>query len=102
MSLPEMDKATPDQLKEKTARLSVISCTGLILMKFVVGFAIDPVSIISEAIHSSMDLIAAVIAFFRCPVNGENCRKKDRKNVHLHGTKKPCEPFFVNPANNIP
>jgi cation diffusion facilitator family transporter len=64
MSLPEMDKATLDQLKEKTARLSVISNSGLVLMKFVVGFAIGSVSIISEAIHSSMDLIAAVIAFF--------------------------------------
>jgi cation diffusion facilitator family transporter len=64
MSAPEMDKATLDQLKEKTARLSVISNAGLVLMKFVIGFAIGSVSIISEAIHSSMDLIAAVIAFF--------------------------------------
>jgi cation diffusion facilitator family transporter len=59
-----MDKATLDQLKEKTARLSVISNSGLVLMKFFIGFAIGSVSIISEAIHSSMDLIAAVIAFF--------------------------------------
>jgi cation diffusion facilitator family transporter len=58
------DKATLDRLKEKTARLSVISNTGLVLMKFVVGFTIGSVSIISEAIHSSMDLIAAIIAFF--------------------------------------
>jgi len=53
-----------DLLKEKTARLSVMSNTGLVLMKFVIGFTIGSVSIISEAIHSSMDLIAAVIAFF--------------------------------------
>ncbi len=59
-----MDKATLDHLKEKTARLSVISNSGLVLMKFVIGFSIGSVSIISEAIHSSMDLIAAVIAFF--------------------------------------
>jgi cation diffusion facilitator family transporter len=58
------DKHALDQLKQKTARLSVISNTGLVLMKFTVGFAIGSVSIISEAIHSSMDLIAAVIAFF--------------------------------------
>jgi len=64
MNPPAMDKATLDHLKEKTARLSVISNTGLVLMKFVVGFTIGSVSIISEAIHSSMDLIAAVIAFF--------------------------------------
>jgi cation diffusion facilitator family transporter len=59
-----MDKAMLDRLKQQTARLSVISNTSLVLMKFVVGFAIGSVSIISEAIHSSMDLIAAVIAFF--------------------------------------
>ena len=61
---PPVDKRSLDQLKEKTAHLSIISNTGLVLMKFVVGFAIGSVSIISEAIHSSMDLIAAVIAFF--------------------------------------
>jgi cation diffusion facilitator family transporter len=61
---PEMDKASLDKLKESTARLSVISNTGLVLMKFIVGTAIGSVSIISEAIHSSMDLIAALIAFF--------------------------------------
>ena len=64
MSTPHMDKASLDKLKESTARLSVISNTGLVLMKFIVGTAIGSVSIISEAIHSSMDLIAALIAFF--------------------------------------
>jgi len=59
-----MDKASLDKLKESTARLSVFSNTGLVLMKFIVGTAIGSVSIISEAIHSSMDLIAALIAFF--------------------------------------
>jgi cation diffusion facilitator family transporter len=59
-----MDKASLDKLKESTARLSVMSNAGLVVMKFVVGTAIGSVSIISEAIHSSMDLIAALIAFF--------------------------------------
>jgi cation diffusion facilitator family transporter len=53
-----------DKIKEQTARLSVISNSGLVVLKFAVGFAIGSVSIISEAIHSSMDLLAAVIAFF--------------------------------------
>jgi cation diffusion facilitator family transporter len=59
-----MDKQALNALKEKTARLSVLSNTGLVIMKFIVGFSIGSVSIISEAIHSSMDLVAAVIAFF--------------------------------------
>jgi cation diffusion facilitator family transporter len=61
---PPSDKESLDRLKQNTARLSVLSNTCLVLMKFVIGFAIGSVSIISEAIHSSMDLIAAVIAFF--------------------------------------
>jgi cation diffusion facilitator family transporter len=65
------DKESLDRLKQNTARLSVISNTCLVLMKFVVGFAIGSVSIISEAIHSSMDLIAAVIAFFSVRMSAE-------------------------------
>jgi len=58
------DLSEINQIKEKTARLSVISNTGLVILKFSVGIAIGSVSIISEAIHSSMDLLAASIAFF--------------------------------------
>lgn len=50
--------------KTRIARLSVISNTFLIIMKVVVGVLSGSVSIISEAIHSVMDLIAAVIAYF--------------------------------------
>jgi cation diffusion facilitator family transporter len=61
---PAHDKKSLDRLKQNTARLSVLSNTLLVLLKFFVGFTIGSVSIISEAIHSSMDLIAAMIAFF--------------------------------------
>ena len=64
MNQSETDSGKINSIKEKTARLSIISNTCLVLLKFTVGFAIGSVSIISEAIHSSMDLLAAVIAFF--------------------------------------
>lgn len=64
MGSPEISLEALNLLKQKTARLSVISNTGLVILKFIVGFAVGSVSIISEAIHSSMDLLAAVIAFF--------------------------------------
>ena len=48
----------------RTARLSILSNTALIAMKLVVGFMSGAVSIISEAIHSLMDLAAAIMAFF--------------------------------------
>ncbi|OQA92510.1 MAG: Ferrous-iron efflux pump FieF [Bacteroidetes bacterium ADurb.Bin234] len=49
--------------KVKVARLSIASNTLLIIMKLTVGIVSGSVSIISEAIHSGMDLIAAVIAY---------------------------------------
>lgn len=47
-----------------TAKLSVFSNTFLTLGKFIVGIAIGSISIISEAVHSLIDLIAALIALF--------------------------------------
>jgi cation diffusion facilitator family transporter len=47
----------------RTARLSILSNAVLIATKLVVGFLSGSVSIISEGIHSLMDLAAAVIAF---------------------------------------
>jgi cation diffusion facilitator family transporter len=50
--------------KTSTALLSVASNSGLIVLKVVVGVASGSVSILSEAIHSSIDLVAALIALF--------------------------------------
>lgn len=50
--------------KERVAILSVASNSFLVLFKMIVGVAIGSVSIISEAIHSGVDLVAAIIAMF--------------------------------------
>lgn len=50
--------------KEKTAILSVISNTLLIILKVIAGIISGSVSIISEAIHSAIDLIASIISYF--------------------------------------
>lgn len=52
------------RLKETTALVSVLSNTFLVILKFVVGAFIGSISIISEAIHSTVDLAASVIALF--------------------------------------
>ena len=44
--------------------LSVASNSFLVLFKVIVGITIGSVSIISEAIHSGVDLLAAIIAMF--------------------------------------
>jgi cation diffusion facilitator family transporter len=50
--------------KIRTARLSIFSNCGLIILKLLAGILSGSVSILSEAIHSGMDLLASVIAFF--------------------------------------
>jgi cation diffusion facilitator family transporter len=69
-------------LKVKVARLSIASNTLLIIMKLVVGILSGSVSIISEAIHSSMDLVAALIAFFSVKVSDI---PPDSKHQYGHG-----------------
>ncbi|MDD6383373.1 cation diffusion facilitator family transporter [Mitsuokella sp.] len=51
-------------LKQRTAYLSIISNTTLVLLKLAVGIYVGAVSLISEALHSGVDLIAALIAFW--------------------------------------
>ena len=51
-----------ERRKSQVAWLSVISNTTLVVGKLVVGLLIGSVSVISEAIHSAVDLVAAVIA----------------------------------------
>jgi len=53
-----------DRKKQHTARLSIFSNTILVLLKLIVGFSVGAVSLISEAMHSSVDLLASLIAFW--------------------------------------
>jgi cation diffusion facilitator family transporter len=68
--------------KVSVARLSIISNTLLIILKLAAGILSGSVSIISEAIHSSMDLIAAVIAFFSVRVSDN---PPDSRHPYGHG-----------------
>ncbi len=79
------ERDAPDRdgvLKEKTARLSVASNTLLVATKLVIGVAIGSVGIISEAIHSAIDLIAAVIAYFSVR---QSARPPDECHAFGHG-----------------
>lgn len=69
-------------LKTRTARLSVMSNSLLIIMKLIVGLLSNSVSILSEAIHSGLDLVAAIIAFFAVRVSGTPA---DERHPYGHG-----------------
>lgn len=53
------------------ALLSVVSNSTLILLKFVAGTLTGSVAILTEALHSSIDLIASVVALFSVRKAGE-------------------------------
>lgn len=48
----------------RAARVSIISNISLVLGKLIIGYLIHSVSVMSEAIHSGLDLVAALIAYF--------------------------------------
>ncbi|MHB0871744.1 MAG: cation diffusion facilitator family transporter [Chloroflexota bacterium] len=50
--------------KQGVATLSVASNTLLVVLKLAVGISIGSVSVMSEAVHSGIDLLAAIMAFF--------------------------------------
>ena len=50
--------------KTTVALISIISNTTLVVLKVVVGILTNSVSVLAEALHSGLDLIAATIAYF--------------------------------------
>ena len=68
--------------KVSVARLSVLSNSLLIIMKVIVGILSGSVSILSEAIHSTMDLLAALISFFSVRISDTPA---DRRHPYGHG-----------------
>ena len=58
-------------LKSRAALLSILSNTILVVFKLAVGIMMQSVSVISEAVHSGIDLMAAVIAWFSIRESGK-------------------------------
>ena len=50
-------------LKTNVAAISIFASAGMAAAKFVVGIAIGSLALISEALHSSVDVIATVITW---------------------------------------
>ncbi|HBC92299.1 MAG TPA: cation transporter [Pelotomaculum sp.] len=68
--------------KAKVALLSIGSNTFLTLGKLAAGLYMGSVSVISEAVHSSLDLVAAVIAFFAVKTAA---KPADERHNYGHG-----------------
>ncbi len=68
--------------KQRAAGLSVLSNITLVVGKLVVGLLTSSVAVISEAVHSAMDLVAAIIAYAAVTLSG---RPPDEDHPHGHG-----------------
>lgn len=68
--------------KIAAARLSVASNTLLVVLKLAIGIAINSVSVIAEAIHSGLDLLAALIAYLSVREAG---KPADERHPFGHG-----------------
>lgn len=66
----------------KASLVSVASNTVLVVLKLVIGILLGSVSILSEAIHSGIDLIAALLAAFSIR---EAAKPADDKHRYGHG-----------------
>jgi len=73
---------THSSSKSKAAAFSVLSNTSLVVLKLIVGIGIGSVSVISEAIHSGVDLLAALIAWVAVR---EASKPADKEHPFGHG-----------------
>ena len=66
------------RLKDRTAIVSVLSNSTLILIKIVAGTITGSVAILTEAVHSSIDLVASVVALLSVRKAGEPADESHR------------------------
>lgn len=67
---------------QRIAGLSIISNTIVVTLKTIVGILSGSVAVLSEAIHSGLDLVASMIAYFSVKISS---RPPDKKHPYGHG-----------------
>lgn len=78
----QVDQTNRTNRTKKAALLSICSNTILIIFKVIAGLLSGSVSIISEAIHSSMDLMASCVAFMAVRTSS---KPADSEHPYGHG-----------------
>lgn len=68
--------------QRRTALVSVAAAGVLLVLKLTVGLATNSLGLVSEAIHSGTDLVAAILTFFAV---GVAVRPADRAHQYGHG-----------------
>src|SRR5271154_2049195 len=81
MSQP-INSAKSQPSKSRVAAISILASAAMAAAKFVVGVAIGSLALISEALHSSVDLIATVVTWMVVQVSG---KPADAQHHYGHG-----------------
>src|SRR5882672_6512095 len=83
----------PDHtIKSRVAAISVFASAGMAVAKFVVGIAIGSLALISEALHSSVDVIATVITWLVVRVSDQPA---DKEHHYGHGKFESLSALFI-------
>src|ERR1700722_660790 len=73
---------SPHSAKSRVAAISILASASMAVAKFVVGIAIGSLALISEALHSSVDLVATVVTWLVVRVSD---RPADEEHHYGHG-----------------
>src|SRR6188508_618006 len=68
--------------QRRTALVSIVAAAVLVLLKLSAGLASGSLGLVSEALHSGTDLVAALLTFFAIGVAG---RPADEAHQYGHG-----------------
>src|SRR6266550_1202109 len=69
-------------IKSRVAAISILASAGMAAAKFTVGIAIGSLALVSEALHSSIDVVATVITWLVVRVSD---RPADKEHHYGHG-----------------
>ncbi len=77
-----MTEAPPD-IRMRAARLSIISNTGLVIVKIAAGLVTGSISVLAEGIQSTVDILASLMIYASLRVAK---RPPDKSHPYGHGT----------------
>jgi cation diffusion facilitator family transporter len=80
-----------DQEKNQAALSSVIAAVGLTTFKLIVGLLTNSLGILAEALHSALDLVAALVTLFAVRESG---KPADESHLYGHGKVENISALF--------
>src|SRR3954470_13378323 len=82
----------PSSSKTSVAAISILASGSMALAKLVVGIAIGSLALISEALHSSIDLVATIITWAVVRVSDQPA---DAEHHYGHGKFESLSALFI-------